>query len=390
MLPPANASRREWLVLPLIGVLTLIAIAIPLELVARMLFTESPPESRPCLVMNDPSTGVRGVPNSVCKVKTYESKWVEFKYNSCGHRAAMDCGPKPPGMYRIVMMGSSYAEGYTVSYEQSFGALLPRLLSRDTGHGIELYNEGMAWGSPHSVALRFDEVMAAQPDLILWPMTPWDIDNVGVTVPPVGENAPPKTTNGTGRQRIMAELTRKRDFAAFLSRSSRAFFMIQHLLYESESIYLSHSISDTDRYTPSLQDVPGAEWQDKLREYGSYVAQMTARAEASGVPLVVVALPRHAQAVMIAADAAPSGLNLFAFGDQLQRIVEKNGGIYVDVLREFRNVPNVNSAFYPVDQHLTVAGQALAANIIAKGLISGKIPALSQSSPPAAAAGVSR
>jgi hypothetical protein len=390
MLPPANASRRDWLVLPLIGVLTLIMIAIPLELVARKLFTESPPESRPCLVMNDPSTGVRGVPNSVCRVKTYESQWVEFKYNSCGHRAAMDCGQKPPGTYRIVMMGSSYAEGYTVSYEQSFGALLPRLLSRDTGRRIELYNEGMAWGSPHSVALRFDEVLAAQPDLILWPMTPWDIDNVGVTVPPVGENAPTNTANGTEWQRIMAELTRKRDFAAFLSRSSRAFFMMQHLLYESESIYLSHSISGTDRYTPSLQDEPGAEWQDHLREYDSYVAQMTARAKAGGVPLVVIALPRHAQAVMIAADAAPAGLNLFAFGDQLQRIVERNGGIYVDVLREFRDLPNVNSAFYPVDQHLTVAGQAMVADIIAKGLSSGKIPALSQTSAPAAAAGVSR
>jgi hypothetical protein len=117
---------------------------------------------------------------------------------------------------------------------------------------------------------------------------------------------------------------------------------------------------------------------------------MTARAKAGGVPLVVIALPRHAQAVMIAADAAPAGLNLFAFGDQLQRIVERNGGIYVDVLREFRDLPNVNSAFYPVDQHLTVAGQAMVADIIAKGLSSGKIPALSQTSAPAAAAGVSR
>jgi hypothetical protein len=70
--------------------------------------------------------------------------------------------------------------------------------------------------------------------------------------------------------------------------------------------------------------------------------------------------------------------------------VEKNGGIYVDVLREFRDVPNVNSAFYPVDQHLTVAGQVMVANIIAKGLSSGKIPPLSRNSAPAAASGVSR
>ena len=41
----------------------------------------------------------------------------------------------------------------------------------------------------------------------------------------VGENAPTNSANGTEWQRIMAELTRKRDFAAFLSRSSRAFFI---------------------------------------------------------------------------------------------------------------------------------------------------------------------
>ena len=69
------------------------------------------------------------------------------------------------------MVGSSLAEGFTVSQEQSFAAKLPLILSRDTGHSIELYNEGMEWGTPRSIDLRFDDALAAKPDLILWPVT---------------------------------------------------------------------------------------------------------------------------------------------------------------------------------------------------------------------------
>ena len=153
--------------------------------------------------------------------------------------------------------------------------------------------------------------------------------------------------------------------------------MIQHMLYKSDSIYLAHSISATDMYTPSMQDNPSKQWQGKLHEFGGYVADMASRAKASHVQFVVIALPRHAQAVMIAANVFPSGLNPYSFGDQLKEVVENAGGVYIDVLREFRNVPNVNSAFYPVDQHLTVAGHAIFANAIAKGLTSGAIAALS-------------
>jgi hypothetical protein len=130
-----------------------------------------------------------------------------------------------------------------------------------------------------------------------------------------------------------------------------------------------------------LKDDPSREWRDKLSEYDGYVALMTNRARSAGIPFVVVALPRHAQAVMIAANISTPGLNLYAFGDQLQRIAAKNGALYLDVLHEFRNVPDVNGAFYPVDQHLTVAGQAMVAEMIAKALTKSPIAALSAAVP---------
>jgi hypothetical protein len=300
-----------------------------------------------------------------------------MKFNSCGHRAEMDCGPKRPGIFRIVMVGSSLAQGATVPIGKSFAAILPVLLSRDTGRNIELYNEGMAWGTPHSMDLRFSEALAAQPDLILWPISPWDINNVGVTAPGArGAVASDQQTASSRWDRIKAALFRKHDVEGFLTNNSRALFMIQHLLYKSDSIYLSHSLSGTDEYTSSLHDNPDKEWQDKLAEFDTYLADMVARAKAVHVPLVVMVLPRHAQAVMIAGGVAPPGVNPYSFSTQVKGIVEKDGGTYIDILPRFRNVPNIGSAFYPIDQHLTVSGQQLVAQVIEKALTEGPVPAL--------------
>jgi hypothetical protein len=150
--------------------------------------------------------------------------------------------------------------------------------------------------------------------------------------------------------------------------------MIQHLLYKSDSIYLAHSLSGTDPYASSLMETPSQEWQAKLDQYAIYVSEMAARAKAAGVPFVVFAVPRHAQGALIAENLHPPGIDPFAFGRQMQRIAEDNGVIYVDILHQFRGIANINTVFYPVDQHLSVRGQEIVADLISEGLSHGIIP----------------
>ena len=373
---------RRAIELLLIGLLTLIVIGIPTEIVARLLFYETPIGARSCLILNDPSTGVRGVPNSQCTERTYESEWVQYKFNSCGHRAGMECGHKRPGTFRIVMVGSSIAHGYTVPFDESFGAILPLLLSKKTGRDIELYNEAMPLGTPASVYLRFNEALAEQPDLLLWAVTPWDILYVDLTLPETQAATPSNQAAGSSTWDRL-EATVSRDWARLSWVSSRAVFVLQHFLYESDSIYLSHSLSATDDYASSLKDKPGKEWQDKLQRFDNYVAETTARAKAAHVPLIFTALPRHAQAVMISGGVAPPGVNPYGFGDQIKAVVEKNGGTYIDVLQQFRNLPNVHGIFYPVDQHITAEGHQLLAQMIATALTRGANPVIAPAQPAA-------
>ena len=375
--------QPDWLLLPMFGIFAIVLTGLCLELLARELYPQYIIAKVPCLIVNDPLTGVRALPNSICTQKTLESGRVEYRYNRQGHREDSALIPKAPGTYRIVLIGSSLAEGWTVPRKQSFAALLPAMLSQATGKKIEIYNEGLFGGSPIRTDLRFSDVLAAQPDLILYPVTPWDIDHVtfvsednsaaGIHSVTPGEHAPP--TPGLMR-RVEAKWQSRTDLAESLGQHSRAFFMLQHLLYKSGSIYLAHSIAAVDADTPSIENQPNAHWQNKLDQFASYFADMERQAKDARVLMVVVPLPRHAQAVMIASDTWPSSLNPFRFSDQLQAIVQKNGGTYINILPFFREEPNIHSGFYPVDQHLNAKGQAMFADVMTKGLTSGAIAAL--------------
>ena len=87
----------------------------------------------------------------------------------------MECGPKPPGTFRIVMIGTSFAIGMRVPREQTFAALLPVELSRRTGLKVQLYNEAIPFKLPDTIAAHFDEALEAKPDMILWALNSSDI-----------------------------------------------------------------------------------------------------------------------------------------------------------------------------------------------------------------------
>jgi hypothetical protein len=150
----AKLPRRDWILLPLLSVLTVVLMAISAESIARWVFSASKTTLHDCLAY-DPANGVRGIPGSVCWEKVPENQLTEYRLDCAGFRTGMVCGPKPAGVYRIVLIGSSIAIGERVSIEKTFASLVPEGLSRLAGRKVEIYNEGMAFGFPQNTALRF-------------------------------------------------------------------------------------------------------------------------------------------------------------------------------------------------------------------------------------------
>ncbi len=382
----AKLPRRDFILLPVIGLLTICLIAVFFESIAWLLFPSSRTLGEDCMMFNDSSTGTgpRGIPNAVCWEKIPEGERTRYRFNSSGYRSEVEFRPKSAGTYRIVLVGSSFPFGMRVPAEKTFAMLLPAELSQRTGRNVELYNEAMAGfgGYPNIVERRFKDVLAANPDLILWVLTPWDLQKAATNWPFHEEPA-----NRAVKESWVVKSIRKRsggvlDLTIFRLDRIRVVLMFEHYLYGSRSQFVKSSLAQGDDDAGFLKAEPSAEWKKRLLQFDSNDAEIEGRVKAAGVPLVVVLVPNRPQAAMISMGEWPAGYNPYKLDDELRSIVTNHGGIYIDILPEYRNIPNPEQHYFPVEGHLDADGHGIVSEILARELTSGAIPALKVAAQP--------
>jgi hypothetical protein len=379
----AKLPRRDWILLPVLSLLTICLIAGSTEMIARRMFTSSTSSmQRDCWTTD--ASGSHAIPNSVCWEKVPEGTLTEFRLNSCGDRAGMECGPKTPKTFRIVMVGTSFALGAYVPRERSFAALLPIELSRETGRNIELYNEANFWGVPQGISQDFNRVLDARPDLILWTLTPWDIGNTPFesNEKALVESSETAVKDGPVERtfhRIQAAVTTSSFWRHALEswHQDETNLFLRHFLYESQSLYLKSYLKGSMRSNAGfLIAEPNAELRDHLRGTDIYAADIEGQARTAGVPLVAVLLPNRAQAAMISMSEWPAGYDPYKLDNELRAIITMHGGIYIDILPDFRNIPHPERYYLPVDGHPTAEGHRIISDLLARQLTSGAVPAL--------------
>jgi hypothetical protein len=398
--PRTSLPRRDLLLIPLLVVLTIAVLVCSVEGIARSFFTESKTTSLSCLVLDDPHGAVHARPNTVCRQKILESELTEFRFNDCGHRTSLPCAPPPPGTFRIVLLGSSLAEGMWVPVEKTFAAELPEDISQLTGRKVDLYNEAMQWGTPRSVDLRINEVLAARPNIVLWTVTPWDIEHVKLRVPYIpgkqeednGEpsakqSAPiaqPPAPHGAW-QKFKASYAKYGSLSAALEakwtrtiqplNDMRTVFLLKHELYKSQNQFLKHYEMEGDT-TGFLEKETPANWQQHLNDFDRYLTDVQAQLNAAGVPLVVTLLPHRAQTDMISLNDWSTDKDPYRLGEQIKQIAQKHGATYIDILPDYRNISDPDRYFFPVDGHMNAEGHRVLSGILAKEITSGTVPQL--------------
>lgn len=88
--------------------------------------------------------------------------------NSKGIRGPEYPCEKPPGEFRILVLGDSYAEGYTVMFEDLFSEVLKRELNDRAGKAVQVINAGTGGYSTDQELLWFEtEGIKYQPDLVI-------------------------------------------------------------------------------------------------------------------------------------------------------------------------------------------------------------------------------
>jgi hypothetical protein len=284
------------------------------------------------------------------------------------------------------MVGSSLGMGLGVPEEQTFGALLPKELSRRTGNKVELYNESCTWEVPHIVDMRFNEVLVAKPDMILWVITSWDIENASLVLPDdyssqVVEKNPSAPNEPAGvaarfwhRINSVFDARSLRDAIRDRSNQAQTIILLRHYLWQSQSLYMQDSLRGLG--ANYLMAEPSAQWQSHLHQFDSYAAEIESKARAEGVPLVAVLIPERPHAAMISTREWPAGFDPYKMDNELRTIVVNHGGTYIDILPDYRNIPNPAQGYLPVDGHPNAEGHAMISRMLAEELTNGAIPAL--------------
>jgi hypothetical protein len=277
------------------------------------------------------------------------------------------------------MVGTSVAAGFRVQQEKTFAALLPKELSRGTGRKIDLYNEGMPWRSPQIIAHNFNDVLLARPDMILWILTPVDIERTAWAVAPTKDDDKSLSLWMKTWRRIKTTFVHE-SLASFISKAfkhTRTATLLSDMLYASPSLYVKNSVIGESDQREFLKSEPSAELQSRIEEFNSNAAQIEDQARDAGIPLVAVLVPDRTQAAMISMMGEwPNGFDPYKLDNELRSIIVSHGGTYIDILPDYRAVPNPQRGYFAIDGHPNADGHATITRLLAKGLTAGSIPAL--------------
>ncbi len=374
--PPVDAGaglpRRDFVLLPAIGILTILAMLVTSEVAARILWPEQ--ETDPCAI-TDASGHSRFRPNCKSRIKSAEGPWVDNYYNECGYRTLESCRRKPSGTVRIAVLGSSFSFGYLTPYEDTFTTLAGRALANQCRRSVEFQNLGVLGVSLNLVDTyrRTDEALALKPDVLLLAITPFDVTKeispgelAQRNLPPLPEQAtPPAKVGNWLRNGVMASV-----------KDSRAVLMLQHFMFESPLTFANLYMFYGDN-ADYLRQPFSQRWQQRFENLDVVLGDLSRKAQAASVPVMIMLGPSTGQAALSSSHPRP-GVDPQAFDSEVASIAAKHGISVVDPLPEFAGRPDVMSLYYPVDGHFNAKGQRLLADALEKKLLSGGFPPFSE------------
>lgn len=328
-------------------------------------------QNDPCR-LNDPLLRYKYRPNCNAHLKIFEGPWIDHTYNDCGFRSKASCQARPVGSLRIAVLGSSFGQGYMAPYDQTFGGLLERDLTRSCRRQVQIQNLSAVAITTMDVYHRLDQALALKPDLVILTLAPHDLEFLNSDKDMAERDHPEPVNFGDYSGQKLSPLQRIRG----LVKGSRTMEVAEHFLFENPETYVRFYLLYGDN-ADFLRKPLSPLWQRRFGQFDTLLGDMADKSRAQGVPLVWVAGLQRAQAQLMGSAAVPANIDPFAFEQQTAAIARRHGVIAIPVDNAFREVPNPGKLFYPVDGHLTPAGQQFFGQAIEKQLTAEKIPALS-------------
>jgi hypothetical protein len=164
---------------------------------------------------------------------------------------------------------------------------------------------------------------------------------------------------------------------------TRTSVVLKHLLIASQSQneYIKSYLRNGDD-ADFLKNKPDPQWQMQLQSFEAELAKITGLAKNADVKLVAIFVPNRAQAAMISKGQWPAGYDPFTLEHEIRDSVVNDGGHFIDILPDYRDIPSPERDYFPVDGHPDADGQAIILKFLVKELTNGSVPELRALTPP--------
>ncbi len=390
---------------------SLLVVAIACEFYLRLF--GSPIFIRPhqqLFVQHDPLLGWSKIPGKHARHITSEYN-IDESLNSRGIRGPEYDYEKSPGEYRVMMLGDSFVEGYSVEFEETSSQVLQRLLTERGYPDCTVINGGTGGWSTDQEYLYFkNEAYKYHPDLTILMFHPNDIvgncrsgqfrgfkprfllenGELILTNVPVPEPAEMVDENANADESLLLKAKH------WLFANSRLYLLFQGAVtnnYKLHLLAIKLGLAESPGKNGELLPVP-AEVKMYEKSYDAETRQAWDLTEALIVSLkqaiqsdssrlIVFYVPPSAavhdnewQATKTKYGISDKDWSIHRAAAELKAVCEKNGIDFVDPTDRFlgeadRLRQGDSLLYFPHDAHWTAAGHRLSAEVLADFITQG-------------------
>jgi lysophospholipase L1-like esterase len=352
------------------------------EGVVRVALPEAPTGAGPSLYRHDELLGWEKRPGATVRVRSAE--WdVTVATNELGLRGP-EVSPAPHSGVRVLLLGDSFVEAYTVAQEESVSAVLEQELRAAGDARAEVLNGGTAGYSTDQELLFYERDGAAlRPDVVA--LFFYMNDLWYNTQPAYWRGAKP-WFEGSDSGPVLRGVPVPR--LAWASRETSDWLTARSALYrqvrELATARLRASRTGTTGATAPSEFMAWREGADPEVESAwalteSLIARLRDQVRADGGELVLFYIPSKA----VVSDETwhdtveeysldPASWSATADGRRLRGICDRLSIDCLDPVERFRSeaapLGSPDALYFPVDGHWTAAGHALAASILLEWL----------------------
>jgi hypothetical protein len=336
------------------------------EVACRMIWVAD--EKNGCVILDNTQVGYHYQPNCTARTKTAEGQWVTYHFNDCGYRGNTSCKTVPTGTLRVAIIGASVSQALNVPDEQTYFNITAASLEHACNRIIDVQNLAKPRSSPYYAYRSLGEAIDLKPNVIVMLLAPFDLEQKIDPAALATRNDPTPSIRSSAVVEPMSLMRR----AQLLLTDSRTVLVAEHFLLQNKDTFLRLYLNYGDKADFLRQPLTAA-WARRFADIDVLIGDMSAKMKASGIPFVVVPVPSRAEAALLSSPKWPQGVDPTAFGRLLEKIAEKHGAYYVDLMEPFRRIPNSQDLFLVVDGHVSGEGQRVIARELTQKLLHAQI-----------------